>query len=500
MLTTPGASVPPLLIRRASLMDGRRVDVRTADGVIAHLADELAPRAGDVVVDARDGLLLPGLHDHHLHLFATAAADASLCCGPPDVLDEASLREALQHLAGAPDEWVRGTGFHESVCRRLDRHWLDEACPDRPVRIQHRSGMMWVYNSRALERLRIDPSEPLPEGVERYSGGELTGRFFNLDDWLGERQARHWPSLRPLSARLASHGITAVTDTGVNNGAVAWRALRDAIDRGELLQRVLVMGTGELAAMAAQPHGLLAVGPVKLYLREIDLPQLDHLVARMRAAHVQDRAVAVHCVTRVELTYALAALREAGAVPGDRIEHASVADDHALWELADMGVTVVSQPHFIAERGVQYLEDVEMDDLPYLYRAASFLRSGVSFAAGSDAPYGATDPWAAMRAAVERRTEDAVLIGSAECLTPEQALALFGGQPHSPGTGLRTLEVGQPADLCLLDAGWDAVREDLSARHVMLTLRDGCPIYCAPPLSGTFSGFFAAAFDGAGPS
>lgn len=466
-----------LLIRNATLLDGRRVAVRIIAGSITQLAERLAPAPGERCIEARGGLLLPGLHDHHLHLYATAAADASLPCGPPHVHDEAALRTALQHRRTTPGEWIRGTGFHDSVCVGLDRHWLDAACPDRPVRIQHRSGMMWIYNSRALECLQLTPAELLPDGVERTSDGELTGRFFHLDAWLGARLPRQWPSLSELSQRLAYCGVTAVTDTGADNGPEQWQALQAAMARGELLQRVLVMGREELTGLAAQPGGRLQVGPVKLYLRETDLPSWDEWTARIVGAHRQGRAVAIHCVTRVELTYALAALREVGAVRGDRIEHASVADDHALSDLAELGITVVSQPHFIAERGVQYRRDVEADDQPWLYRGASFLRAGIALAAGSDAPYGSLDPWAAMRAAVERRATDGVVMAACERLQPEQALALFGGTPAEPGIGLRALQVGQAADLCLLDGAWQDVRSDLAARHVRLTLRDGEPIY-----------------------
>jgi len=468
-----GRAVESLLIRRAQLPARGLFDVRAADGRIVGLARRLEPRAGDRVVEARGNLLLPGLHDHHLHLFATAAARASLACGPPAVHDERSLREALARHCAQATGWVRGTGFHESVCARLDRHWLDAVCAGRPIRIQHRSGMLWVLNTCALAQLDIAPGEPLPAGVERGADGAPSGRFFDLDGWLAARLPRAWPALGALSAELARHGITAVTDAGARNGRAEWEALRAACERGELAQRVLVMGSEELADGARSWPGRIEVGPLKIYLREIALPELDALVRRMRSAHAAGRAVAVHCVTRVELTFALAALAEAGAAPGDRIEHAAIADRHALRALAGLGVTVVTQPHFIAERGEQYLRDVDAVDVPLLYRGAGFLRNGVALAAGSDAPYGATDPWAAMRAAVARRTGGGVQMNARECLGPAEALALFAGDPRRPGSGLRELAVGQPADLCLLDVPWDDLCADLDSRHVQLTVCAG---------------------------
>ncbi len=78
-----------------------------------------------------------------------------------------------------------------------------------------------------------------------------------------------------------------------------------------------------------------------------------------------------------------------------------------------------------------------------------------------------------MKAAVQRRTEKGVVMGAEERLTPEQALALFTGDPCSPGDGARALAAGQPADLCLLDVPWERVRTDLDARHVALTIAGG---------------------------
>lgn len=508
-LNSQSLSTPSLLIRKAQLLGRGLFDLRITGKHIEAIAPQLEPGRGDRIIEAGGNLLLPGLHDHHLHLFATAAARSSTVCGPPEVSDETSLRQLLESQSGIGEGWIRGIGFHDSVCPLLDRQWLDRVCPHRPVRIQHRSGMLWVLNSCALDRLRIEKGETLPSGVECDSDGKLNGRFYDLDAWLGERLERAWPSLSNLSEELARFGITGVTDAGVNNGRGVWEALSLACERGEMMQRVWVMGNEELHTLtSAQPERIdiapeiapdigpdiapdigpdigpeigpeiaPEIGPLKIYLREIDLPDLDALVRRMREAHQHGRAVAVHCVTRVELHFALAALADAGALPGDRIEHASIADEYALQRLAELGITAVTQPHFIAERGDLYLKDVDAEDIPLLYRGASFLAHGVELAAGSDAPYGSTDPWAAIRAAVERRTRGGIQMGVDERLSLLQALNLFGGNPRQPGKGLRELDVGQPADLCLLDVPWECLGAELDASHVVLTVCAGKVIY-----------------------
>src|SRR5439155_12888916 len=96
------------------------------------------------------------------------------------------------------------------------------------------------------------------------------------------------------------------------------------------------------------------------------------------------------------------ALELAGTAVGDRIEHAGVVPAELVAELARQRLTVVTQPGFVAERGDQYLRDVDADDVAHLYRVRSLLDAGVAVAFGTDAPYGSADPWRVIRAAVDR--------------------------------------------------------------------------------------------------
>ncbi len=463
------------LLRRVELLERGVFDLRIRAGLIADIAPVLAEENTDRVLDGGGNLLLPSLHEHHMHLFATAAAKSSVECGPPKVNNARELAAALVAATPGAGGWIRGTGFYDSVYPELDRHWLDSVCPNTPVRIQHRTGMLWVFNSAGLALLSHTGQEP--EGAERDRQGRLTGRFYNLDQWLAARLPSRWPDLTELSANLAACGITHVTDTGVNNDEQVWQALHAAVAQRALRQSVLVMGQASLAEASLPASTRLSLGPLKLYLREVALPELEAFSGQIANSHTRQRPVAIHCATLVELHFALAAFEMAGSITGDRVEHASVADDAAIEKLAGLGITVVTQPNFIAERGDYYLREVEPIDQPWLYRGQSFLKAGVPLALGSDAPYGEIDPWAAMQAAVERTTLGGQVIGEGEQLTPHQALNLVGGSPLAPGSGLRDLAVGQMADLVLLDLPWRQLRRQFSRRHVRLTFSAGEFIY-----------------------
>src|SRR6202035_1566293 len=107
----------------------------------------------------------------------------------------------------------------------------------------------------------------------------------------------------------------------------------------------------------------------------------------------------------------IAALREAGSRPGDRIEHAAVVPSDCLADLADLGVTVVTQPNFVAEGCDQYFDEIPTAEHGHLWRVASWLDAGIAVALSTDMPFGNGHPWAAIRAAVHRSTPGGAVLG-----------------------------------------------------------------------------------------
>ena len=75
-----------------------------------------------------------------------------------------------------------------------------------PLRIQHRSGGLWMLNSAALAALGAADQWP-------------DGRLFRADRWLRERMAASDPpALGPATDQLLAVGITGFTDAGADNG------------------------------------------------------------------------------------------------------------------------------------------------------------------------------------------------------------------------------------------------------------------------------------------
>ena len=432
-----------MLITRAMTLDGVIVDIRAGE-CIDEVADKLAPRPGEDVLDAAGGTVLPGLHDHHVHLYSAAAAQTSIRVGPPQVRDHAGLAAALASAQAGEDGWIRAVGYHDSVAGPLDRDALDAVVPAVPLRVQHRSGVLWILNSAGLARVGL--------------AGHPDGRLRSADSW-SDVLGRSETNLADLSGRLSRDGVTGITDATPDLDTTDIARLSELHRRGELGQRVHCLAPGKLI----------------LHDDDLDLQRLVEWIARR---HRDGGPVAIHCVTAAQLLVTIAALRETDTHPGDRIEHAAVVPSDCLTEIADLGVTVVTQPNFVAERGDQYLDDVPAAEHDQLWRVASLVQAGVPVALSTDMPFGNGDPWAAMRAAVHRATPSGAVLGIDERISARTALTMFLGRSDQPSWP-RAVEPGEPADLCVLSVPLETALAELDADMVAATIVGGRLVYLA---------------------
>ena len=432
-------------------VDGARRDVAIHDRVIVAVEPAVGGRVYRDEIDGAGGALIPGLHDHHIHLLALAAARQSLVV---DSMFATTLSAAAQRAPAG--NWLRAVGYHESMVGEIDRVWLDTIAPDHPVRVQHRSGAMWVLNSAALRAA----------GIESDSG-----RLFRLDDELRGRIPTAVPDVQPVGRELARYGVTSVSDLTPIATAADMTTLAAAVGHRDFAVDVMVTGAPSLHI--GFPTGLdigLEFGPAKVVVGDHDLPTIEELVTAFRTARRHGRPVAVHCVTRVGLILALAAWEEVGAVNGDRIEHGAVIPVELIDVIRQLDLIVVTQPSFTCERGDTYLAEVDPADLDGLWRCGSLIDAGIAVAASTDAPYGDADPWRAILAATERLTASGAPIGASERVTAARALSMFLTGAADPGGAVRRVEVGAAGNLCLLDAPLQRVLSSPSSAHVVATI------------------------------
>lgn len=431
---------------RAAEIVGHGVrDVRIVGDTITEIAPALRPSSKGTMLEAHGGALLPGLCDHHVHLYALAESERSIGCGPPPVGDATALRAALANARPGEHGWLRGIGYVETVAGPLDAATLDRLHDKRPVRIQHRSGALWMLNSMAITALGLRDAEH--PGIERASDGSPTGRLWRADNFLRTRlPSTGPPDLADLGKHLARLGITAVTDATPNLDAPAVAAIDAAMRRGALPQRTHLLGAPLDQPMPPGP----GADPYKIVLADSGLPGLADLTEQINAVHARGRPVAVHCVTREALILLLAALTDTGTLPGDRVEHAALVPAEIIADIAALGLRVVTQPGFLADRGDDMLRDLPAEEHADLYRLRSLRDAGIPCTPSSDAPYGPLDPWQVLHAAAQRRTRSGAVVNADERIPVSQALAGYLSSPAEPGGPARRVLPGAPADLVLL--------------------------------------------------
>ncbi len=445
-------------------------------GVITSLHDGDVQRAAESAeyeaMDCQGCSVLPGFIDAHVHFLAYASSLTAVDCSPNAVSSIHELASALRQRSfqTSEGEWVRGAGYDEfrlKEHRHPTRHDLDPLIPNHPLKLGHRSGHGTVLNSRAmaLANITIETPEPLGGYIDRdVTTGEPTGLFIDLDDWLDERlgpQPRGdeiAPAAREAAKVFLANGITSFHDASPCNSLKPWEFFQSLSSGPEPFPRAVIMpGFHHLREFAESGLGFgagddrIRVGHCKIILSLTSgtlHPSPRELREMVLEASGLGFPVALHAVEEAEVEAAVAAIESARA-PGlrHRIEHASVCPPSLIARMKAAKITVVTQPGFIYHSGDRYLEQLCESDIANLYPIKSWLDSGLSVAASSDAPVVPPEPLVGIQASVLRRARTGEVVSPEQGIAVLQALSLNG----SVEGGVGIIRKGALADFAILD-------------------------------------------------
>ncbi len=401
------------------------------------------------VIDCAGKTVVPGFNDTHLHLFSLIRKLMSINLSPDKVRSVADIKEAVRKkaLATPPGTWISGTNYNEFYLegKRCPTRWdLDEVAPNHPVILSHRSLHACVLNSLALKLAGITKDTPELPGarIERdLATGEPNGVLINM---LGYIRSQVMPPLTEdemdegvakADEYFLSHGITSFQEATVSNDIQRWETICEFKLNGDLLSRVTMMAGASYwqefknrGLITGSGDNLMQLGAVKVMLDvESYQSELNELAL---ACHKAGFQLAFHTVAENMVAAAVTALEYANKhspVTGrrHRIEHCSECPPHLLERIKKLGLVIVTQPSFIYYSGERYLATVAESQLPWLYRIKSPLEKGVVVAGSSDAPVVPINPLTGIYAAVMRQAESGQVLLPEECITAEQALALY---------------------------------------------------------------------------
>jgi len=452
------------------------------------------------VIDCQGRTLVPGFNDAHCHLFSFIRGLHSLDLSPSSVSSIAGIKAVIRrHAQNLPTgSWISGSGYNEFYLaekRHPDRRDLDEAAPDHPVILTHRSLHACVLNSLALSLAGITREMPEPAGalIEREENGEPNGLLFEMVGYLREKV------VPPLSddelaegiAKASEHylslGITSLQEASVTNNLARWQALKRFKDSSRLKSRVFMMfGLDALSQFqeanlnfgAGDSH--LRLGGVKLMLSEAT--RLPELKQQAFLAHEAGFPLAIHCVEPVTVEAAIAALEYLdNELPRperrQRLEHCSECPPPLLERLIKLGAMVVTQPPFLYYSGERYLATIPPARRKWLYRFKSFLDGGLVVAGSSDSPVVPDNPLVGIYGAVTRRAQSGQEVSPEEAVSAEQALEMYttnAAYASFEGDIKGSITAGKLADMVVLSA--DPLKsppEQIKDIRVELTILDG---------------------------
>lgn len=455
------------------------------------------------VFELPGAVVLPGLHDAHLHTGWLAEESIAVDLRETGSLDEALAlveRYTAQLPSGAD---VRGGRWNRNrwTGPGPDRWSLDRVTGGRLAVLPSVDGhSVWV-NSAALVAAGISRDTPDPVGgrIDRDRAGEPTGVLYDDAIYLvptpvpDARTVRD--ALAAVQRSLLAVGLTAITDI---DGEEVRQGYADLHAAGSLQLRVtkcvrdpeLELAIGE-GRRAGDGDDRLRVGPVKFFAdgalgsrtAHMTEPFLGHescglavtpypvLLQRIRLSLEAGLDVCTHAIgdeaNRLVLD-AYAELRPRFPRAVLRVEHAQHVLPADIERFARLGVVASMQP-------THCTTDLELVDSAIgprplrSYAWRSMLDAGVALAFGSDAPVEEPNPFHALHAAVTRQRADGVPPGGwqpDERITLGEALRAHtvGAWEAAGRSDVGRLVPGQLADLVCVDRDvFELERQDPAA-------------------------------------
>jgi predicted amidohydrolase YtcJ len=479
------------------------------------------------VIEAGDGLVVPGLIDSHIHLIDGGERLASV-----SLRDAASRAEFVRRIAEfarkkRPGEWITGGDWDHSLWggELPSRDWIDSVSPENPVWINRLDGHMALANTATMRAAKVgdDVTDVSGGEIVRDDAGRPTGIFKDNALGLIERAVPHATLEQRLDATvaamdyLAARGVTAVHHMGSWPHVEVFRA---AQRRGLLKTRIYActpleqwrrlanevqtVGRGDewlrIGGLKGFVDGSLGSHTAAFLEPFSDAPDDRGLLVNT-AEDLEDWTagadrgglqVVVHAIGDRAIRLQLDVFERVAAANGPRdrrfrIEHAQHIAPQDIPRFATLGVIASMQPYHAIDDG-RWADRViggERSATTYAFR--SLLDSGARLAFGSDWFVAPPTPMDGIYAAVTRRTLDGKhpdgwvpqqKINVEESLRAYTIDAAYSAFSES---SLGSLEPGKLADLVILERNlFEIPPDELNTVRIKATMVGGKWVYRQP--------------------
>jgi len=510
-------------------------DVVVADGRILSLrkhgdwSDLKGPMT--TVLDVTGKTLIPGLIDSHNHMIQFGQNLEAVEVSPDKVKSIEELLEKIKARATETPigEWIRAWGYNEIYLKERvhpTKEYLDQACPNHPIRVIRACMHVMAANSLALKLAGISDKTPDPPGgkIGRDKNGSPNGLLYELGAMNLINRSIPDPSAEDCARSLSraaqiylSEGLTLVNEAGAgwsgnpheaSGFQLAWQSgkskIRVCMGLMEKTYRLLPEDQG-VGLFTGFGNDHLWLGPVKFVLdgsisgRTAALNQpyegsdqsgflcedMESLANRMEKAHRAGFQISVHAIGDRAIDTVLSIyetiISRYPRPHRHRIEHVELCPLEFLPRMRNLGIIAVVQPAFIHYFGDSFIKDLGEPRLPFIFPLKSMLSTGVAVSGSSDRPVTEGNPWIGMWSAVYRTTVTGNRISPEESITPAEVLKLYtvnGSYANFAEDRVGTLSPGKFADIVVLDENpLEIDPSELRNIHTSRTFINGQEVY-----------------------
>ena len=426
------------------------------------------------VIDAKGGVLLPGLHDSHAHQSSAGAASDRVSVRGSSLPE---IQKAVRDFAARNLEsaWILGRGWNAAGfgTRFPTAADLDVAVSDRPVLLLDSDGHQVWANTAAIRAAGITRETQDPEGgsILRDADGNPSGMFLEMaGDLIWEAVPDPSPAQlekyiitgesESIRAGFTSHhggpvGLATIEAYArldaagrLRQNAYLWADLEasdDDFKRIVQLDRSLPStGRVHISAFKGFVDGVISSYTGALVDPYADAPEIrgeaaysqEELNASVLRANAAGYPVALHAIGDMAVRMALDAFEESFKILGhsliNRIEHIEVVHPLDVPRFARLRVAASMQPshmHFGSEGSSYYNDRLGRERLAHAFAWGELERAGALLLFGTDAPVVDQDSVEALHCAVERTYGNGTVFQPQNRVSEASAVAAFTSNP-----------------------------------------------------------------------